>query len=119
MENLMTKDEPISKKDYYKGVINYEAILGGQITRAAMYRDTNLRQYASSIETYALMCPPEICDKALKRLSELGLVRCQYQSMNSQKQQLYDDLWRFINTCLKKDANLIFKTAHFEIGYED
>lgn len=113
----MTED-PLIRKESYRGVINYENILGGQITRAAVYRDIDVKKYASSIETYLLMCPPDICDEAILRLSEIGLVRCEYDNMNSKKQLLYDDLWRFINRKLKEETNLIFKTGSFEVGYE-
>ena len=114
----MTDEIDAAKQSHYKGVINYEAILGGQITRVALYRDTNLKRYASAVETYALMCPPDIAEKAIKHLSELGLTRCEYEGMNKQKEVLYDDLFLFINDTLKNDANLIFKTSVFETGHD-
>lgn len=115
-------DPPAPKefaKKEYKGSINYENVLAGHITRMAVARDTVPRQYASSVETYALMCPPEICDNALKELERLGLTRCEYDNINYAKMMLYDDLWRFINKQLKEIAGLIFKTSTYEIGLEE
>jgi len=115
-------EPPVPKefaKKEYKGSINYENVLAGHITRMAVARDTVPRQYASSVETYALMCPPEICDSALKELERLGLTRCEYDNINYAKMMLYDDLWRFINKQLKEVAGLIFKSSTYEIGLED
>ena len=113
----MTETNVISKKEY-KGDLNYEAVLAGQVNRIAVYRDMSPRQYASSVESYALMCPPEICDKALSKLESLGLHRCNYENINSDRMVLYDDLFRYVNLCLMKDAGLIFKTSSYEIGIE-
>ena len=106
------------KKKEYKGIVNYEAILASQLNRVCMCRDLNSKQYASSVETYANACPPEVAEVALKHLQELGLYRCQYENITTEKMQLYDDLWRFINNELKK-TGLIFKTSSYEIGLEE
>jgi len=105
----------LSKRDYYKGIIEYEGILSTHITHIAQYRDRNLKQYASSIETFVLMCPKGIRDKGLKKLTELGLKRCEYEGIATSRMRLYDDLWVFVNELLE-DSNLIFKTGSFEIG---
>lgn len=112
----LTKAE-LTKKEY-KGVINYEAILAGQLNRIAISRDISNRQFASSVETFANMCPPEVAEASLKHLEKLGLSRCEYESITTTKMRLYDDLWRFINNELKK-VGLIFKTSSYEIGLED
>jgi len=109
---------PDMKRKEYKGVINYEAILAAQINRMAMYRDTNLKQYASSVESFALMCPPTISTNAFKELKELKLERGSYDSMTIAKLVKYDTLWSRINDLLKKEG-LIFKQSSYEIGIEE
>jgi len=113
-------EEPVAEfaKKEYKGDLRYENVLAGHITRLAVARDTSPTIYASGIETYILMCPPEICDKALIELNRLGLKRCEYSNLNPQKMMLYDDLWRYVNRQLKEVAGLIFKTSTYEIGLE-
>lgn len=114
----MTNDTAILKKKEYRGDLNYEAILAAQVNRIATYRDTNLRAYASSVETYGLMCPPEICISVLEKLDQLGLTRCNYNSLTSERLKLYDDLFIYINKQLKEVAGIIFKTSSYEIGLE-
>ena len=114
----MTKNEDpdiLSKRDYFKGIIEYEGVLGTHLTHVAQYRDLNPRQYASSIETLILMCPKGLRNKGLEKLTELGLKRCDYDGMAMDKMLLYDKLWVFMNELLE-DSNLIFKTGSFEIG---
>ena len=108
-------NEGLSKREYYKGIIEIEGILGTHITHVAQYRDTNPRQYASSVETLILNSPSWIRNKGLKKLTELGLKRCDYDGMAMDKMLLYDKLWVFINVSLE-ESNLIFKTGSFEIG---
>lgn len=110
------EDEELrSKRAYYKGIIEIEGILGTHIVHVMQYRDKNLKQYASSIETLIIACPTGIRNKGLKKLTELGLKRCEYEGMSSNKMRLYDDLWIYINELLE-ESNLIFKTGSFEIG---
>ena len=115
---MTDEDFAILSKKEYRGVINYEGILGGHLNRVATYRDTDPKKYASSVETYALMCPPDICEKSLSYLKELGLKRCDYDGITIDKKLLYDELWQYINKALKDDAGLIFKTASYEVGIE-
>jgi hypothetical protein len=116
----MTDDElqTISKKKEYKGQINYEGILGGHLNRVASYRDMDTKRYASSVETYALMTPPGICETILEELDRLGLTRCIYDGITPDKLKLYDDLFRFINRTLAAEG-LIFKISSYELGIED
>ena len=113
----MTNDLQI-KRDRYKGVVNYEAILGAHINRIAIYRDTDPKKYASSVETYILMCPDNIRQDCIKQISRLGLKKARYDTMNADKMVLYDNLWSYVNEKLERKANLIFKTAEYEIGKE-
>jgi len=114
----MTEKITEFEKKEYKGDLRYESVLAGHITRLAVARDTSPTVYASGIETYILMCPPEICDNALAELKRLGLKRCEYSNLTPEKMMLYDDLWRFVNRQLKDVARLIFKTSTYEIGLE-
>jgi hypothetical protein len=106
-----------TRRDYYKGVINYEQILGTHITKMSQYRDSNLKQYCSSVETFILMCPKNIRTKSLEKLKELGLKRGVYHSITDDKLSLYDELWCYANEQLERE-NLIFKSGTFEIGHD-
>jgi len=112
--------EPVADRKHkeYKDKLNYEAGLLGQINRMANYRDINLRQYASSIETFMLMCPPDITQQSYDKLKELNLKPGEYDSMNIEKLTKYDLLWRYINTLLIKEG-LIYKKSSYEIGMEE
>ena len=114
----MIKDETTTAKREYKGLINYEAILGGHLNRVAGYRDLDPRRYASSVETFALMCPPAIARDCLKQLKEIGLMHGIYDTITTERMLLYDKLWLFINEELSK-AGLIFKTSTYDVGIED
>ena len=120
----MTEDDnEITPSDYehaakFKGELNYELILGKQINRVAMFRDTNIKQYASSIDTLVIMLAEELRANARKKQQKLGISPSVYEGMNNDKMRLWDELWTFINQDLE-DHNLIFKTASFEIGTEN
>lgn len=119
--NMVDDDYEIPARSYtradYRGMLNYEGILGGHIQKLMMYRDTNPRLYCSSVETLILHCPHIVRDKALKKLSDLGLQRGAYNNINEEKLLIYDDLLIYINEQLEK-ANLIFKTGTFEVGHD-
>lgn len=106
----------VSRKEYYKGIINYEQILGSHITKMSIFRDTNLKQYCSSVETFILMTPKGIRAKCFLKLKEMGLIRGDYSTPNL-KVLKYDDLWAFTNELLEKE-NLIFKSGVFETGHD-
>jgi hypothetical protein len=116
-------DDDVSLSDFehatrFKSELNYELILGKQINRCAMYRDVNIKQYASSIDTLINMLPDELRTNARKKREKLGLTKANYDGMTSEKLILWDDLWIFINKDLE-DHNLIFRTSSFERGGEN
>lgn len=104
-------------KKFYRKELPIEPILGGQLTRIAVYRDTNLKQYASSIDTMILLCPDVIRKEMAKKRSELNLSSCEYENINPDKMRLYDDLWALINNELEI-RNLIYKKSKYEIGHD-
>jgi len=61
---------------------------------------------------------PEIADKAIKKLEEWKLIRCDYTNITPEKMKLYDDLWRFINNELS-EMGWMFKRSSYQIGVED
>jgi hypothetical protein len=103
----------------YRGMLNYEAILGGHIQKLMQYRDTDPYQYHSGIETLIIHCPKQIRDKAFIMLHSLGLARGDYGSTKGYEDRLllYDDLLIYINELLE-NANLIFRTGTFEVGHD-
>jgi len=102
----------------FKSELNYELILGKQINRVAMYRDVNIKQYASSIDTLIIMLPGELRNNARKMQSKLLIEKGSYDGMNTERLKQWDELWTFINGDLE-DHDLIFKTASYEVGRED
>ena len=106
----------VEKFTQFKDSLNYQIILGKQINRIAIYRDVNIKQYASSLDTFIIMLDPDEIYPAVKRKrDQLGLEPCNYDSMNIEKQKKYDELWVFIHKQLK-DHGLIFKSSNFERG---
>lgn len=110
-------DKQQFNRDYYRGKINYEGILGEHINHIALYRDTNTKAYCSSIETFILMCPADIRSKCFTKLKELKLQRGEYAGIKEDKLIVYDDLWIYTNELLEK-SDLIFKTGSFETGHD-
>ena len=105
------------KQKTYIRKLNYEGILGGQITRAMMARDTAPAQYATSIETYLIFCPKSTRDKGFKYMDEIGLKRrIEKDDLNRDALIKIDDLAIHINTLLEKDENIIFASSTFAIG---
>jgi len=108
--------ETDKQKNYIKK-INYENILGGQITRVMMARDTAPAQYATSIETYLMFCPKSTRDKAFEYMKEIDLDRrIEKDHLNRDALLKIDDLAIKINTLLEKDENIIFASSTFAIG---
>lgn len=108
--------ETDSRKNYLKK-INYENILGGQITRAMMSRDTDPSQYATSIETYLMFCPKSTRDKAFDFMKTINLDRrVEKDQLNRDTLIKIDDLAIYINTLLEKNENMIFASSTFAIG---
>jgi hypothetical protein len=106
----------IEKATQFKDSLNYQILLGKQINRIAIYRDINIKQYASSIDTFIIMLDPdEIYPAVKKKRDALGLELCNYDGMNIDKQKKYDELWVFIHKQLK-DHGLIFRSSSFEHG---
>lgn len=111
----MTNDT--DKQKNYLRKINYEGILGGQITRVMMARDTTPSQYATSIETYLIFCPKSTRDKGFKYMKEIGLKRrIEKDELNHEALIKIDDLAIHINTLLEKEENIIFASSTFAIG---
>ena len=114
----MTDEPSITTRREFKGLINYEAILGGHLNRVLAFRDLDPRRYASSVESFAIACPPVIAQDCLKHLVTLGLDRCVYDTITKERMLLYDTLLLYINNELAK-AGLIFKTSTWDVGVED
>lgn len=109
-------EETESKKNYLKK-INYENILGGQITRVMISRDTAPSQYATSIETYLMFCPKSTRDNAFEYMKKIDLDRrIEKDKLNRDALIKIDDLAIYINTLLEKNENMIFASSTFAIG---
>jgi regulator of sirC expression with transglutaminase-like and TPR domain len=108
---------PGYSKNEYRGILNYEGILGTHVTNMMKYSDNDIKQYCSSIETFIRWCPEEIRNKGYEKLQEMGLQRRRYEGLTPEKLVLYDDLIIYINGLLEK-RNIIFRTGTFEIGHD-
>jgi hypothetical protein len=108
----MTEQTPgFTRTRRYQEGLSYEAVLTNFLGYIAQWRVKDPKLYATGVETLILMCPSELYDKGMNKLSELGLTSCEYQSINSARMRLYDRLWRFMNECLEHE-NLIYRTSY-------
>jgi hypothetical protein len=96
------EEEYYPEEDVFKKQLDSEGLLAMQLNRVAIYRDKNIRQYCSSIETLMLICPRKIRNKTIEHLKELQLIRGKYGSITEEKLVIYDDLLVFINELLEK-----------------
>ena len=106
-------DPNYSREYKFQQGLSYEAVLTNFIGHIAQWRVKDPKMYASSVETLIMLCPHEMYEKGIERLSELNLSRCDYQHMNNEKMRLYDDLWRFMSKQLE-DGNLIYRTSYIK-----
>ena len=95
-------EEGSFNEDSFKSQLDAEMLLTMQINRCAIYRDSDIRRYCTSIETLIIICPRHVREKALERLGDLGLVRGKYGSITDDRLVVYDDLLIYINEQLEK-----------------
>ncbi len=93
----------------YRGQLDAEGLLLMQMNRIAMYRDSDIKRYCSSIETLIIISPRKVREKALIKIKELGLMRGNYSTVTMEKQILYDDLWIYVNELLETKEKMIWK----------
>ena len=105
----------IEQETKYKGELHYELILGRQINRIAIFREVNIKQYASAIDTLIIMLPKDLRRTAKQKREKLDLKIVDYNGINDEKQGKYDELWETVNVSLD-DRGLFFKTASFKRG---
>ena len=94
--------------DAFKSQLDAESLLLMHMNRIAMYRDTDMKRYCSSVETLILLCPRNIRDKGLNYMQELKMVRGIYRDLADDKRVTYDELLIFINEQLEKQ-HMIWK----------
>lgn len=94
-----------------------EGVLTSHMNRITIYRETNLKHYASSVETLILFCPDEIRQLGFEKMRSIGLQRCQYESITPDRMKLYDELLIFINQKLEAEG-MIFKRSSFVVGHD-
>ena len=92
----------------FKNQLDAEGLLLMHMNRIAIYRDTDIRRYCSSIETLILLCPRNMREKAIDKLHELGLIRGRYLTITEDKLVTYDDLLVYVNELLEK-GHMIWK----------
>lgn len=92
----------------FKNQLDAEGLLGMHMNRVAIFRDSDIRRYCSSIETLIILCPRVIKSKAFNKMEELGLQRGIYSSVNDARLVLYDDLLIHITELLEND-HMIWK----------
>jgi hypothetical protein len=102
-------DDEFLSDDNYKNQLNIEGLLISQLNRICMSRDTDKKQYCSSIETFILVCPARVREKAFIKIQELGLKRGDYSTITDDKMVVYDDLLSFVNEYLEKKEKIIWK----------
>ena len=88
--------------DAFKSQLDAEGLLLMHMNRIAMYRDTDYKRYCSSVETFIILCPRHIRDRAMSHILEIGLQRGNYTNITEEKKVQYDDLLIFICEHLEK-----------------
>ena len=107
-------DDDFGSEEGFRNTLDIEGLLLRQMNRMAIYRDKDLKQYCSSVETFILMCPKKIREKAILKIIELGLTRGKYLSVNEEKLVKYDDLSIFVNEQLEK-SKMIWKAKKTKV----
>lgn len=93
----------------YRSKLDAEGLLLMHMNRIAINRDTDIKRYCSSVETFMLICPRHVRDKILSKMRDMGLQRGRYGSITDEKLVMYDDLLIFINEQLEKQK-MIWRT---------
>jgi hypothetical protein len=88
--------------DTFRSQLDAESLLLMHMNRIAIYRDTDMKRYCSSVETLILLCPRHIRDRGLAHMTELKLIRGMYSSITDDKRVIYDNLLIFVNEQLEK-----------------
>lgn len=98
------------KQEKYQKPVDYEIILGQQMSRISQFRSNkDIEMYEESVDTLLLMLPKKLRDQAIKYKRDNNI---EYNVANNGKKK-YDDLWVFINDLLE-EANIIFKTSYIK-----
>ena len=111
------KDFNIDRERHYRNELPAEQLLLGHMIRVAIFRDKELKKYASSLDTLVLLLPVKIKIEAKKKRKELQIVIGDYDNMNAAKQRIYDDLLDFIIQELESE-DIIWKQAGFAKGHD-
>ena len=98
-------------EDAFKSQLDAEGLLLMHMNRIAIFRDTDMKRYCSSVETLILLCPRNIRERAVECMKQLGLNRGIYSSITDDKRVLYDDLLIYINEQLEKQRMIWKKRA--------
>ena len=88
--------------DAFKSQLDAEALLLMHMNRIAINRDTNIKQYCSSVETLLLISPRSVRDRGFEYMNQHSIVRGRYGSITDEKVIQYDDLLIYINEQLEK-----------------
>jgi len=100
--------EEYVKQEKYQKALDYEQLLFFQIERISKFRSNkDYEHYEISIETFIMMLPKVLRDKAMEYKKNNDL------TIDSGLVTKWDELWVFINERLE-DNNLIFKTSYIK-----
>lgn len=94
--------EEVFYDDAFKSQLDAEGLLLMHMNRIAMYRDTDPKQYCSSVETFIILCPRYVREKGMLKMKEMNITRCDYSNITHDKKIIYDDLLMYINELLEK-----------------
>lgn len=95
--------------DSYKGQVDAEGLLLTHLNRVCQFRDNNLKQYCSSIETLILVCPKKVRERGLLYMDEHKLPHGEYSNITTDKLKDYDALLSFIAEQLETKEKMIWK----------
>ena len=98
------------RQEKYQKPIDYETILGHQMSRIAQYRSNKERElYEESVDTLLIMLPKNLRDKGMELKTKENI----HYDISENGKKKYDMLWIHINESLE-EHNLIYKTSYLK-----
>lgn len=95
--------------DSYKGQVDAEGLLLTHLNRVCMFRDSDKKQYCSSIETLIIVCPKKVREKALLYMDELKLPHGVYSNITDEMFRNFDMLLTYVNELLETKEKMIWR----------
>lgn len=100
----------------YNKIMNIDSLLLQEMNRMSIYRVTDRKQFCNSVEGFMEDCENFIRERAFDKMMELGLNRCDYDTMegiDDEKFKLYCTLKVYTYQLLEKRGK-IFRSKNIK-----